>query len=192
MLQHERAGVKTSAFFFARRCDLIADMWNRVYFVLLAIACVVTGFFIYYTASWLGSIGSPRDAFDGFIYHSRLAEASLWISTLILLIAANVVLWTYRRAWALWTTLLFLVIFVFARYAWLDNAGLAFAREHSIDAGQLRWGFLMSLITSVASAALIYFDVFLVTRLRDRLHGPSATPEKEESDLPSDQPPVEE
>ena len=167
-------------------------MWNRVFVALIIIASVVTGFLIYYAGSWLQSIGSPRDAFEGFVYYSSIPQAVLWASIVVLLIVANVVLWTSGRSWALWMTLLFVAVFVFARYAWLDYAGFGFAGQYGFDGDQLRWGFMTSLLTTAAAAGVIYFDVFLVGRLRRRLENGSSTESGAASDPDVESPSMDE
>ena len=161
--------------------------------VVLAAAFIVTGFILYYTGSWLASIGSPRDAFAGFLYYSRISQVAMWMSAAVLLVIANVILWSYRRAWAVWTTLLFTVVFLLIRFAWLDYSGLGFADRNGLPDDGLRWGFLMAVIASAAVAGVAYFDVFLVSRLRDRMH-PPANPEtgvSEQAEPAGPEPPEE-
>lgn len=168
-------------------------MWNRVYAALLISAIIVTGFFVLYAGTWLNSIGSPRDAFEGFLYYSRFSQISMWLSAAVLIVVANIVLWVCRRAWAIWMTLLFAVIFTFARFAWLDDSALGFARQNALPTAGLQWGFLMALIAAAAATGIAYFDLFLVSRLRDRMHPASlpATPAAEPA-IPSEQPSSEE
>ncbi|MBX3292913.1 MAG: hypothetical protein KF881_08490 [Acidobacteria bacterium] len=146
-------------------------MWGKIYLGFLTVSAVLICFFSYYAFSWLNSIGSPQAAFDGYAYHSAIAEFVLWSSTLGLIALANGVLWTTGRVWAMWTTFFYFLIFKLGGTLWLGNALSAFAA----DAGGQRVGVVSSLIVGVVLTALIgailYFDQFIVTKMRQRTLG---------------------
>src|SRR5215203_878872 len=101
-------------------------MWNKIYLAVLAVAFLVMCFFTFYANSWLGSIGSPKDALAGYEYYAGLSSIFLSISAVVLLILANVILWYTRRGWAMWTTLAYFAIFVILRFFWLEKSRYTF------------------------------------------------------------------
>src|SRR5205809_4376915 len=107
-------------------------MWNKIYFVVLAVAFLVMCFLTFYANSWLGSIGNPKDALEGYYYYAGLGSTFLWISSAVLLILANVILWTTQRGWATWTTLTFFAIFVILRAFWLEKARYNFQNSDTL------------------------------------------------------------
>jgi predicted DNA repair protein MutK len=86
-------------------------MWTRIYLGVLAAAILVVGFFTYYSLGWLESIGKPEDAIAGYESTSGIASAMLSICSIVLVFMGVGVLWTTRRAWALWVTFAYFAVF---------------------------------------------------------------------------------
>src|SRR5437764_14860275 len=95
-------------------------MLTKIYLGILAVSAGLTAFFIYYAWSWLQSIGSPKSAFDGYNYNASIAWNLLCITSVALLILANLVLVKTRKFWAMWTTLSYFVVFMIVEYFWLE------------------------------------------------------------------------
>lgn len=163
-------------------------MWNKIFFGLLGLGTVVSIFFAYYAHSWLQSIGAPAAALDGFYYNSGLGWVTVLISSLALLIVANVVLWLQRHAWAAWTTLLYFAVFTVLWYFWLLPSAREFAFSSNIQTPTSSLTPLSGVVFCLAAAALVYFDQFLVVRLAARMH-PAMEPV--EDGAPSPQPNIE-
>ena len=138
-------------------------MWNKIYFALFAVAVVVMCFFTFYAISWLGSIGSPQDALAGYEYYSGLGSAFLWISAIVLLILANVILWNTRRGWALWTTLGYFSIFVILRAFWLEKARYNFQYPESLFFTPA----IVGAILIIAAGAIVFFNQLINLRLNE-------------------------
>src|SRR5215213_5772016 len=128
-------------------------MWNKIFFAVLAVAVVVMCFFTFYANSWLGSIGSPKDALEGYQYYAGLSSMFLWISSAVLLILANVILWNTRRGWAMWTTLAYFAVFVILRCFWLEKARYNFQNSDSFFFTPI-----IGVILIIGAGAVIFFN----------------------------------
>lgn len=159
-------------------------MWSKIYLALLAVSVLLMSFFCFYAWSWLQSIGDPRAASAGYEYHIGLAWPLLWISSILLLVLGNAVLWTTRRSWAMWTAFIYIAVFMLLRFFWLDRSHAAFLESHSLAPATLNFGPVFAAIMIVVLAAVVFFDQFLVLRLHERMYPPpvpdeAPTPEEE-------------
>jgi len=151
-------------------------MWNKIYLAVLAAAFLVMCFFTFYANSWLGSIGNPKDAIEGYEHYAGIGSLSLSISSVILLILANVILWNTRRGWALWTTLAYFAIFVILRSFWLEKSRYSLQYPDSsfftpalVGAGVI-----------IAAGAVVFFNQLLNLRLNEKMYPPLETSENTE------------
>ena len=145
-------------------------MLNKIYFTVLGVAILVMCFFTFYANSWLGSIGNPKDALEGYYYYAGLGSTFLWISSAVLLILANVILWTTQRGWATWTTLTFFAIFVILRAFWLEKARYNFQNSDT-----LFFTPIVGVILIIVAGAIIFFNQFLNLRLHEKMYPPKPT-----------------
>lgn len=145
-------------------------MWSKIYLVILAVACLVMAFFTFYSWSWLQSIGLPAAAVAGYEYHSGLAWPALWILTIALLVMGNAILWASGRAWAMWVTFIYFSAFAVIRYFWLDQAFFQFKKTNGLFDGSFSIAPLMAVILVVLMAAIVFFDQFIVLRLRAKTY----------------------
>lgn len=140
-------------------------MWNKIYFAVMAAAVVAMCFFTFYANSWFGSIGKPQTALEGYEYYAGLGSITLWISTTVLLILANVILWNTRRSWAMWTTLAYFAIFVVLRSFWLEKMRYNFQNSDS-----LFFTPIVGVILVIAAGAFIFFNQLLNLRLNEKMY----------------------
>ncbi|MDQ3800916.1 MAG: hypothetical protein M3384_15945 [Acidobacteriota bacterium] len=154
-------------------------MWTKIFLVSFAAAFAVMSVLTYLPYSWLQSKGfAPNIIAGNFLSYSSAYTTGFWISLLVLLILSNVVLWLSRRAWALWLTFLFFSIFVLIQTWWLSEAYASYARQNSLPAETpFGYGILGALIC-VAAGVGIFFNQFLVLRMRDSIHGAGKTTEE--------------
>lgn len=145
-----------------------------MYLVILAVAIIVMAFFTFYSWSWLQSIGLPAAAVAGYEYHAGLAWPALWIATIALLVLGNAILWVRGRAWAMWVTFIYFSAFVIIRYFWLDQAFFQFKKTHDLFDGSFSIAPLMAVILVVIMAAIVFFDQFIVLRLRAKTYPATA------------------
>jgi hypothetical protein len=136
-------------------------MFSKIYLAALALSIVVMAFFTYYSWSWLQSIGQPAAAVAGYEYHSNLAWVALWVTSAMLLLLANAVLWTTRSAWAMWLTFLYFSFFIITKYFWLGREFMRFSESPStFSSGPLIGAGLIILM-----AVVVFIDQFMVVRL---------------------------
>jgi hypothetical protein len=145
-------------------------MWSKIYLAFLAVSLAVMAFFAVYSLSWLQSIGDPRAAAAGFEYHSAASWPVLWISSIGLLVLANAVLWTTRRAWAMWVTFVFLAGFIALKFFWLDRSFAAFQADNNLAAAAISFGPFFAAIMIVVIAAIVFFDQFFVVRMLEKMY----------------------
>ena len=153
-------------------------MWNKIFLLALAVLLLPMLFLTYYSYSWLQSISAPQAVVENFGYYSTIGWTYLWISTLILLIIANVLLWKINKAWALWTTFFYFAVFVVVRYFVLEVGYNAYVNENFSAQSALPVGVFVAVALCAVGAVIVYFDQFLVRRLRYKM-------------LPETDPPVE-
>ncbi len=139
---------------------------------VLAVVVVAMGFLSFYSHSWLGSIGDPKTTREFYEFYSGLALAFLWISSLILLILANVLLWKTRRGWAMWTTFLFFAVFIISRYFWLEQSFFAFKKANGFWQGEFSLSPFVGVILIIIAAVIVFFNQFLNLRLNERMYPP--------------------
>jgi|SRR5437868_7068102 hypothetical protein len=147
-------------------------MWNKIYFAVLTAAVLAMSFFTIYAHSWLGSIGNPGDALAGYDFYAGLGSTFLWISTAVLLILANVILWNTRRGWALWASLAYFSIFVILRAFWLERA-----RHNFQNSDSFFFTPLVGVILIIAAGAIVFFNQFVNLRLNEKMYPPKTVEE---------------
>ena len=146
-------------------------MWNKLYLAVLAVAFIAMCFFTIYANSWLGSIGNPNHALEGYYQYASLGSIFLGVSSLVLLVLGNVILWNTKSAWALWTTFAYFTIFVVTRTFWLEKARYNFEKSDS-----LFFTPVVGVILVVAVGAIVFFNQFINVRLNEKMY-PSKVPE---------------
>jgi hypothetical protein len=140
-------------------------MWNKIYLAVLAVAVVVMSFFIIYSHSWFGSIDNPKNVLEGFEYYAGLGSTFLWISTAVLLILANIILWNSRRAWAMWTSFAYFAIFILLRDIWLAKASYNFQKSDSFFITPV-----VGVILIIAFGTIVFFNQFVNLRLNEKMY----------------------
>jgi hypothetical protein len=145
-------------------------MLNKIYLIAFAVLLIPQAVLTWYAGTWLTSIGEPKAAEASYFYYTGLGFTLLWIAFLVLLILANVILWSSRRAWALWLTFLYFALFIFLRYWWLEGSYLDFARRNAFTDNIFSPGPIVATVLIVGMGALIFFDQFVVLRLAQKMH----------------------
>ena len=156
-------------------------MFSKIYLAALGLSIAVMAFFTYYSWSWLQSIGQPAAAVAGYQYNSNLAWITLWITSAILLLIGNAVLWTTRSAWAMWLTFLYFGVFIIIKYFWLSREFLRFSETFSTFSARPIIG--AGLI--ILMAAIVFFDKFIAVRLLAKTY-PESTKIESETEVASE------
>ena len=150
-------------------------MWSKLYLVVLGLSLAAMAFLTYYSWSWLESIGQPLAVVDGYNYYSNLSWIALWLTAFILILLANAVLWTTQRAWAMWTTFLFVAAFLVAQYFWLGESFFRFKKMNGMFDGSFSLGPIFGVILIVISGIAIFINQFGSIRFHRKLYPAIAT-----------------
>lgn len=144
-------------------------MWNKIYLLALAILLLPMLFLTYYSYSWLQSIAAPQSVVENYGYYSGIGWTYLWVSTVILLIIANVLLWKINKAWALWATFIYFAVFVVVRYFVLETDYTNYVNANFSTQATLPVGVFVAVILCAIGAIIVYFNQFLIRRLRYKM-----------------------
>ncbi len=158
----------------------LSNMWSKIYFAALALFVLAMAFLNYYAYTWLQSIGDPTIAAGNYVLYSGNAWTLLWVSSVILLILANIVLLKTKRAWAMWVTLAYFVLFVLVKYFWLERSFADFLRSNNFADTPASAGPFFAVVLCLIFGAIVFFDQFLIVRLADKIYPPpieAETPE---------------
>lgn len=146
-------------------------MWNKIYSLALAIAVLIMSSLAFYSYSWLTSIDAPVNVVQNYENFSAMAWLFLWLSSIILLILANVFFWRLQQSWALWTTFLYFAAFVIIQTFLLDDAFATFKSSNNLGQSGLSISPFLGVTLCVLAAVIIFFDQFLVSRLHKKMFG---------------------
>lgn len=150
-------------------------MWNKIYFLLLAASIVVMIAIAYLAFSQLQSIGfAPVEIAASFGTYAGSYWGFLAISFLILLTVGNVILWLYRASWALWASLAFFAVFTLLKSFWLDKSLFDYEARNSLPADTTFASYFVGVLLCAAVGAGVFFNHFLVLRMRDKIYGERA------------------
>lgn len=145
-------------------------MFTKIYFALFAVAVLVICFFTFLSYTQLQSFGfPPPQIVENFDYYDGLMKTILWISSLVLLVLANVILWTSRKSWALWLTFGYFAVFILLNMWWLGDALVAFKKQNNLWNGSFQAGGIFAAIMVVVVGIGVFFNQFLVLRLNDKM-----------------------
>lgn len=159
---------------------------SKIFVGLLTACALLVAFFTYYSWSWLNSIGAPATAIQGYKYSDDIAWVLLIGSSVILLIFGNVILWTTRRAWALWATFLYFAIFVLIRYFMVSPAFFEFGRSNGVSGDSISTAPLLGALFVIVAAIFTFCDQFAVLQLHRTMYPLTAEIEREVIETPVD------
>ena len=161
-------------------------MLTKIYLIALAVLIIPMGFFTVYAWSWLQSVGNPQTTVDNFTFWSVIFQPFLWISSIILLILANVILWKTRNSWALWTTLGYFVIFVILKYFWLDQSLFQFKKTNLAIEDSLSFAPIFGAVLCLLAAVIVFFNQFINLRMSEKMHPTVPLPQLAVDEFSSD------
>lgn len=151
-------------------------MWNKIYSLLLVVSIVVMGAIAYLAYSQLQSIGfAPAQIVATFNSYSSAYWGFLVVCFAVLLTVGNIILWKTRTAWALWTSLAFFVVFVLLKSFGLGRVLFDYETSKGLTHSSPFISYFAGVLLCAAAAAVVYFNHFLVLRMRDKIYGEPAT-----------------
>lgn len=156
-------------------------MWNKIYTGALGISFLLTAGLIYYSYTWLQSIAAPQNVVQNYENYSHNGWIFLWISSAVLLILANVVLWTTGNAWAMWATFVYFAIFILAQTFWLDQSFLHYRQQNNLTNSTFSLGIFSGVLFAGLAGVIVFFDQYIVKRMRDKMFQTQKV-----SDVPTD------
>ncbi|CAN5340256.1 hypothetical protein BH10ACI1_BH10ACI1_35910 [soil metagenome] len=156
-------------------------MLNKIYLLVLAVFFLAMCVLTYMSYSWLESISEPKNVIENYLYYLGIGRKFLFISTFVLLVIANFVLWKERISQFFWITLGYFVIFIFAQTFWLDSSFVKFQEQKLSSAEEFSISPLIGVFLIIAATVFIYFNQFFVNRFHDKMFA-QAKPIKELSE----------
>jgi hypothetical protein len=145
-------------------------MLNKIFLGLFISAVLVMGSLAVIAYFQLQSIGfAPAQVVENFLAYDRIYKTVLWVSSLILLVLANIILWTIRRAWALWLAFAYFAVFIMLNMWWLGESLVAFISQNGLADGSFQIGGLIGAILVIVAGLAVFFNQFLVLRMNDKL-----------------------
>lgn len=152
-------------------------MLTKIYLILLAIFTLLSFSFAYYSWSWLQSISNPETAVASFGIWSGYFWISLFSSSLILLILANIILWSKRSSWALWATLVYFAAFILLKFLWINEVYLNFKQDKNLPPDGFTFaslfdslGIVIGILICAVAAVVVFFNHYFVVRLNEKMY----------------------
>ena len=162
-------------------------MLNKIYLIAIAVFILIMSVVTYISCSWLGSIDKPETVAQSYISSSNTSWYLLLISSLILLVLANVILWNTRKAWAFWTTLLYFVIFIILQTFWLDSSFVQFLKKNGLPPDKYTLSSLLGAVLCIGAGVLVFFNQLVVLRMAEKMYAKDETPELLSEDESADE-----
>ena len=147
------------------------QMLNKIFLLILAISIIAMSALTFFSYTWLQSVDKPANVAANFEFYSGFALTFLWISSLVMLILANALLWTNRSIWSLWTTFLYFAVFVLLNIFWLSELFFAYKKANGLWEGGFSLTGIFGAILCIVVGVGVFFDQFIVTKLRDKTIG---------------------
>jgi hypothetical protein len=145
-------------------------MLNKIFLVALLLSILVMATLSYLSSISLNSIGfSPQQIVETFNGYNSITWSALWISSGLLLILANVVLWTSRKAWSLWATFIFFSVFLLIQTIFIGDKLNSYVATNINTQSGINFTGILGAFTCVFVAIGIFFNQFLVIRMRDKM-----------------------
>ena len=144
-------------------------MFNKIFLALFIIGLLAMGGMVFSSNNWLYSIGKPEDAVANHEFYKGVGWQILWVSSLILLILANVILWTSKKSWPLWLTFGYFALFILLNTWWLSENLSSFQKIHKLPSSGYFFSGIFGAILCVVVGIGVFFDQFIVLRLQDKM-----------------------
>ena len=146
-------------------------MLNKIFLLVLAIAIIAMSVLSFFSYNWLQSVDKPATVAANFDIYSGFTWTFLWISSVALLIFANVLLWTYKSIWSLWLSFLYFASFILLNTLWLGELAFAYKKINGLSDGAFSILGIAGAVLCVVVAVGVFFDQFIVLRLREKMSG---------------------
>ncbi len=149
-------------------------MLYKFYLFALAVFVLVMGFLTYLAYDWLGSVTAPEDVVRKYEENLKYGRFFLLVSSLLLLIFANVIFWKMRQAWTFWATLAYFAFFILIQNILLNGAFVQYQNTKKILDGTFSWIPLIGVSLCISAAFVVFINQFVVTRMHDKMFAQDA------------------
>ncbi len=146
-------------------------MINKIYLGLLIFAVLLMSFLTFYSYSWLQSIGDPKVAAENFTYFADLSWKLLWFSFIGLVAFANFLIWKNGKSWSIWASFVYFAFFIIIQTLWLAPALLSFEKLNNLTDSSFSITPIIGVMTVVVLAIAIFFNQFIMLRVREKTIG---------------------
>lgn len=144
-------------------------MLNKIYLIALAVFVLGMCILSYLAFDWLGSLTAPDDVVRKFEENLKYGRIFLLLSSLVLLILANVMFWKLRQTWAFWTTLAYFALFILIQNILLNGAFVKYQNSKQLTDGTFSWIPIVGVLLCVSGAFIVFVNQFLATRMHDKM-----------------------
>jgi hypothetical protein len=159
-------------------------MLNKIFLGVLLVSILVMATLSYLSSSSLNSIGfSPQQIVETFNSYSSITWSALWITSGLLLVLANVNLWTSRKAWSLWVAFGFFAFFMLLQTIFIGDKLNSYVATNLNTQSGLNFSGILGAFTCVFVAIGVFFNQFLVIRMRDKMFGTKKLEEAIETEI---------
>lgn len=146
-------------------------MFTKIYLALFAVAFLVMLTITFLTYSQLQSIGfPPLTIIDNFQFYDSWYKTLLWITSIALLVLANIILWKNKKSWTLWLTFAYFAVFVLLNMWWLSDAFISYTKRNDLWNGSFNVGGIFAAFFVVVVGIGVFFNQFIVFRLHDKMY----------------------
>jgi hypothetical protein len=147
-------------------------MLNKFFLGAIVLSIIIMAAFLYISNATLNSVGfSPQQIVETFNGYNSITWSALWITSGLLLILANLVLWSSRKAWSLWATFIFFSVFLLVQTIFIGDKLNSYIASNLNSQSGINFTGILGAFTCVFVAIGVFFNQYLVIRMRDKIYG---------------------
>lgn len=164
-------------------------MLNKIFLGVFALAIIGLAILSFLSYNQLQSIGfAPANIVENFNSYHGIHWIYLWIASIVLLVFANVIMWTNRKAFALWLTFVFFAVSILVNMWWLSNLLFNYKKQNGLWEGGFNASIIGAAFFIIIAGIGVFFNQFLTFRLRDKMFNKAEAAKPQETDLPQNEP----
>lgn len=145
-------------------------MLNKIFLAFFVLALIGLAALTFLANSQLQSIGfAPATVVENFNSYFGFHWTYFWITSVVLLIFANVIMWTTRKAWPLWLTFVFFSVSMLSSMWWLSSQLFSYKKQNGLWQGGFDLNLIGAAFFIIIAGIGIFFNQFITLRLRDKM-----------------------
>lgn len=146
-------------------------MLKKIFLAILIISILITGFFTFYSYSWLGSVGNPEVTVENFTYFSQIAWSSLWISFIALIIYSAILIWNGGKSWSIWISFIYFSIFIILQTLWLAPSFWDYRKSMNLTEGNFSFTPIVGVMTIFVAGVVVFCVQYFTFRIKEKMFG---------------------